>query len=461
MPFFVKIKYKMNVSREDVDALNAILKVKVGPADYEKNVAKQLEDYRKRANVPGFRKGHVPMGMLKKQYGKALLIEELNKLVNDSLYQYINEQKIDILGNPIPKKDTEVIGNFDQPGDFEFQYEIGLAPEFQIKLNEKSKFDFVKVKIDDALINKQLEDLRRRYGKLISNNEVSGDEMLLGQFVELEKNGEIKAGGVMNSSTISLEFIEDKSTKKLFNGKKVGDKVVVDIAKVSKGEADLASMLGIKKEDLSTIGKQFQFTINDIKKMEMAEMTTDLFNKVFGEGAVKTEEEAKNKIKEDLDKMFGTDSDRILTRKVYNELLDSTKIALPDNFLKRWIKLSNEKEITEEQIEAEYTNYSKGLKWQLIQGKLFKDNNVQFESQEAVEYTKSLLVNQYAQYGIPAPEDKELTESAHKVLSDKKEANQIYDMLAEKKLTELIKNTVSLKEKALSYDDFVKVAQEA
>lgn len=450
----------MNVNREDVDALNAILKVKVSAPDYEQKVAKQLENYRKSANIPGFRKGHVPMGMLKKQYGKGLLVEELNKIVNESLYKFIDENNIEILGNPIPKKDTEIIGDFDHPAEFEFHYEIGLLPEFKVKLSEKSKFDYPKVKVDDKLIEKQLNDLRRRYGKLISTEEISGDELIMGQFVELDDKGEIKPGGAMNSSTVSLEFLEDKAVKKTFIGKKISDKISIEAAKLAKGESDLAAMLGVKQEDLATIGKNFQFTITEIKKMELGEINQAFFDKVFGEGNVKTEDEAKLRIKEDLEKMFANDSDRILTRNVYKDLLDNTKISLPNEFLKRWIKLSNEKEVTEEQIETEYEAYTKGLKWQLIQGKLFKENDVSFHPDEALKYTKSLLVNQYAQYGIPAPEDAELTESAQKVLKDKKEANQIYDMLAEQKLTALIKSLVNLKEKALAYDDFVKIAQE-
>jgi len=451
----------MNVVRENVDALNAILKVKVTPEDYQKKVTTELENYRKRANIPGFRKGHVPMGMVKKQFGKGLLAEELNKLVNDSLYKFLTENKIDILGNPIPKADVEVVGDFENPSDFEFQYEIGLTPEFKVDLSSKNKFEYFKVKVDKKLVDKQMEDLRRRYGKLVAADEITENELVLGQFVELDDKGEIKPGGILNSSTISVEFVEDKDTKKALKGKKVGEKVVVEVAKLSRGESDLATMLGVKPEELASIGKKFQLTINEIRKMEMAELSQELFDKLFGEGEVKSEEEVRERIAKDMENMFLNDSDRLLTRKVYEDLLKNTAIKLPDAFLKRWIKLSNDKEITDEQIEKEYDAYTKGLKWQLIQGKLFKDNNIQLQPNEAVEYTKSLLISQYAQYGIPAPAEPELTESAQKVLSDQKEANQIYDMLAERKLTEFVKNTVNLKDKELAYDDFVKIAQEA
>ncbi len=449
----------MNVIRENVDALNAVLKVQIAPEDYQGKVEKALEDYRKRANIPGFRKGKVPMGLVKKQYGKGVLAEELNKTVNEALYNYLNAEKVEILGNPIPKYDAEVKGDWDNPSDFEFQYEIGLTPEFEIKLSGRNKFDYVKVKTDDKLVDQQIDDLRRRYGKLIAGEEVTGTELVLGQFVELDENGEIKEGGVMNSSTVSIEFVEDKATLKELKGKKVGDKLVVDPAKLAKGEADLAAMLGVTKEDLPNLNNKFQFTINEIRKMEMAELNQELFDKLFGEGEVKSEAEMRERISNDMNGMFDGDSDRLFTRKVYDHLIEKTEMALPDEFLKRWIKMSNQKEITDEQIEAEYDEYAKGLRWQLIQGKLFKDNEVKINPDEALEFTKSLLVSQYAQYGIPAPEDNELTESARKVLANQEEANRVYDMLAERKLTELFKGIVKLNEKEVSYDEFVKLAQ--
>lgn len=449
----------MNVIRENVDALNAVLKVQIAPEDYQGKVEKALEDYRKRANIPGFRKGKVPMGLVKKQYGKGVLAEELNKTVNEALYNYLNAEKVEILGNPIPKYDAEVKGDWDNPSDFEFQYEIGLTPEFEIKLSGRNKFDYVKVKTDDKLVDQQIDDLRRRYGKLIAREEVTGTELVLGQFVELDENGEIKEGGVMNSSTVSIEFVEDKATLKELKGKKVGDKLVVDPAKLAKGEADLAAMLGVTKEDLPNLNDKFQFTINEIRKMEMAELNQELFDKLFGEGEVKSEAEMRERISNDMNGMFDGDSDRLFTRKVYDHLIEKTEMALPDEFLKRWIKMSNQKEITDEQIEAEYDEYAKGLRWQLIQGKLFKDNEVKINPDEALEFTKSLLVSQYAQYGIPAPEDNELTESARKVLANQEEANRVYDMLAERKLTELFKGIVKLNEKEVSYDEFVKLAQ--
>ncbi|MFZ9029573.1 MAG: trigger factor [Crocinitomicaceae bacterium] len=448
----------MNVIREDIDALNALLRVEVKPEDYQDKVNKTLNDYRKKANLPGFRPGHVPLGLIKKQYGPSVLADELNKVVNQSLQQFLSENEVEILGNPIPKEDEEVKGDFTKPDTFEFTYQIGLVPDVKVSLSGKNKFDYVKVKVDKKLIDKQIEDLRRRYGKLVSSDEVGESDMVLAQFVELNDDESIKEGGIMHSSTVSMEFVEDKKVKKELAGKKVGDKVIVDPAKVSKGGADTAAMLGVKEEELEGLSNKFQMTINEIKSMELADLNEELYNKLFGEGNVKDEKALRDRIKADLEGMFSNDSDKMLTRDVYDKLIEKTEVSLPDEFLKRWIKLSNEKPITDEQIEADYENYAKSLKWQLIQGNIFKANDIKLEQDEVMEFTKGLLVNNYAQYGMPAPEDKELTASAMQVLQNRDEANRIYDMMAEQRFTAYIKDTVKLNDKEVSYDEFVELA---
>lgn len=448
----------MNVIREDVDALNAVLKVEVQPADYKDRVNDTLTKYRKTAKIPGFRPGHVPAGLIQKQYGPAVLSDELNKIVNESLQKYITENKLEILGNPIPAEGDNFKGDFQKPDTFEFTYNIGLAPEIKLDLNAKSKFDYVKVKIDKKLIDQQIDDLRRRYGKLVSGEEVGEKDMILAQFVELNDDESIKEGGIMHTSTVSMEFVEDKKTKKELTGKKVGDKIVVSPKNVSRGGADTAAMLGVKEDELKDLSDKFQMTINEIKVMELAELNTELFDKLFGPGNVADEKALRDRVKADLEGMFSNDADRMLTRTVYESLIEKTKVSLPDDFLKRWIKLSNEKEITDEQIEAEYDGYAKGLKWQLIQGVIFKENDIKLENQEAIDFTKGLIVNNYAQYGMPAPEDKELSASAMQILSNREEANRIYDMLAEQKLTNFFKDTVKLNEKEVSYDEFVELA---
>jgi len=448
----------MNVTRQDVDALNAIISIEVSPADYADNVKTALNKYRKTAKVPGFRPGNVPFGLIQKQYGKSVLSDELNKVVNENLQKYISENKIEILGNPIPTEGDGFKGDFEKPDTFEFTYNIGLAPKVNIDLSSKSKFDYVKVKVDDKLINKQIEDLRRRYGKLVSGESISEKDMILAQMVELNEDGSIKEGGILHTSTVSMEFVTNDKVKKELIGKKVGDKVVVNPTDVSRGGADTAAMLGVKEGELEGLSDKFQMTINEIKVMELAELNTELYDKLFGPGVVADEKALKERVKSDLDGMFVNDSDRMLTRSVYDSLLEKTELALPDTFLKRWIQLSNDKEISLEQIEQEYDGYAKGLKWQLIQGHIFKANEIKLDNAEVIDFTKGLLISNYAQYGMPAPADEELTQSAMQVLQNREEANRVYDMLAERKLTTFFKETVKLKEKEVSYDEFVALA---
>jgi trigger factor len=447
----------MNITRQEVDAQNAVLKVNIAPADYQGKVKASLEKYRKTAKIPGFRPGNIPMALIQKQVGRSVLAEELNKLTNDALYRYILDEKLEILGNPIPKADEGMTGSFEQPENFEFSFEIGYSPSFELPINPKSKFDYTTVKIDKELINKQVEDLRRRYGKLVSSESVGDKDMVMGKFEERDADGSVKADGISHSSTISMEFLENKAGIKALKGKKVNEVVELDPKNVSKDDKDCASLLGITEEQVAGLTSNFQFTIADVKRMEMADLNEELYTKLFAE-EVKTEEELHARISTDLTRMFAEDADRVFTRNVYTHLVNETKMTFPETFLKRWIQVSSEKPVTEEEIEAEFDAYLKSLKWQLIQTRIFKDNNIQLTNQEVMDYTKGLLVSNYAQYGLPAPDDQELTETAARVLQDKDQVNGIYDRLAEQKLTEFFKTAVNLVKKEVKYDDFVKLA---
>jgi trigger factor len=448
----------MKVLQESVDKLNAVLKVEIKSEDYQNIVKASLEKYRKSAKVPGFRPGKVPFGMIQKQYGKSVLAEELNKLANDSLYKFITEEKLEILGNPIPTADETFKGDMENPGDFEFAYEIGFSPKFDIPLSSRKSIEYFAVKVDNKLISDQIEDLRRRYGKMESTPEVGEKDMVMGLFRELDASGAPKENGVENNSTISMEFIKDKKATKSLMGMKVDAAIELDPRAVSKDEKDLASMLGIEEAAIAGISKKFKFTVNDIKRMELAELNEELYDKLFPNQNVKTESDMKAKVTTDLENMFKTDSDRLFTQSVYDFLMDKTKMTLPESFLKRWIKLSNEKPIDDETLNKEFDGYLKSMKWQLIQGRIFKENDIQISNEEVMDFTKSLLVSNYAQYGMPAPDDKELSETAMRLLKDKEQVNGIYDRITEKKLSDYFQANVPMKEKKLSYDDFVKKA---
>jgi trigger factor len=446
----------MKITRQEIDAQNGVLKVEIAAADYQNKVKAALEKYRKTAKIPGFRPGHVPAGLIQKQYGKSVLLEELNKLTNDAIYRYVIDEKLDILGNPLPIENG-VEGSFDEPADFIFSYEIGYSPVFDLPISSKTKMEYNTVKIDKKLLSKQTEDLRRRYGKLISSDEVTAKDMVMGKFEELDANG-VKEDGINHSTTISMEFLENKAGTQLLVGKKVNDTFELDLSMVSKGPEDAAAMLGIAPDVYASLTSKFQFTINDIKRMEMAELNEELFQKLFGD-EVKTAEEMNKRIEADLSRMFEEDADRLFTKKVFDLVISETQMNFPEAFLKRWIKSSSEKPVSDEDLDREFDAYLNSLKWQLIQTKIFKDNNIQLTNEEVINYTKSLVLGNYAQYGLPAPDDAELTDTAKRLLQNKEQANGIYDRLAEAKLTTFFKSTVSMTKKELAYDDFVALAQ--
>ena len=446
----------MKITRQEIDAQNGVLKVEIDAADYQGKVKAALDKYRKTAKIPGFRPGHVPAGLIQKQFGKSVLAEELNKITNDALYRFIIDEKLDILGNPLPIENG-VEGNFDQPENFTFSYEIGYSPSFELPITAKTKVDYATVKIDKDLITKQVEDLRRRYGKLISSDTVSAKDMVMGKFEELDGKA-VKAEGISHSTTISMEFLENKAAIKLLTGKKINESFELDPKDVSKGPEDAAAMLGISPEAYAELNAKFQFTVNDIKRMELAELNEEVFQKLFAD-EVKTEAEMNKRIEADLARMFEEDSDRLFTRKVYDMLLEKTSMTFPEAFLKRWIKASAEKPITDEEIEKEFAAYLLSLKWQLIQTKIFKENNIQLTNEEVLDFTKNLVIGNYAQYGLPAPEEAELLETAQRLLQNKEQANGIYDRLAERKLTDYFKSAVSMTKKEMKYDDFVAQAQ--
>lgn len=443
----------MNIVKNNIDALNAELSIHIEPADYTERYEKALKDYRKKANIPGFRPGHVPVSLIKQRFGKALLADEINHMLQDAIYKFINEQKLNVLGNPIPKEDEEV-GSWDNPADFKFTYELGLAPEFDVTLDKSQSFDYYRVDVNDELINRQVKDLARRYGKL-SNPEVSeAEDMLMVNLEQLNDEGAILEGGINSKTTVTIEYIKDADLKKSLTGLKKDDTLNVNPHLLSSNHEDLAQMLGITHDAVHHLGGLFKLTVTDIRRMEPAEMNAELFDKLFGEGTVTSEAEMRERVKADLEKMFERDSDWLFKREFVKTIVERLNPSLPDAFLKRWIQLANEKPVTPETVEAEYPSYAGGLRWQLIENKIIRDNEIKVTMEEANAHVKTLLSERYAQYGMNL-EEEQLEELAKKTLSNREEVQNVYDFLYENAVVELVKQNCTLNEIKLSYDDFV------
>lgn len=450
----------MHITKENIDDQNALLKIQLEPNDYSEQFDKALKTYRKQVSLPGFRAGKVPMSLVKQRYGRSLLAEELNKLLNENIQKYISEKKLDVLGSPIPSEDHKEQGDWDNPTDFEFVYELGLAPNLDVKITKKDKFEYHPIIIEDKMVDEQIDNIARRYGKMSEATTAAANDMVVGDFVELDEKDEIKPGGIMHEGTISLEFVDKDDQKKLI-GKKVGDDVIVDPHNVSRGHDDLAKMLGISDEETHDITTNFKFIVREIKHLEPAELNAEFFTKIFGEGEVTDEKGFREKIREDLAKGFNADSDRLFKRDITKKLIADYNPSLPDAFLKKWILMTNEKPITPEEVENDYEQYQKSLQWQLIFNKLVESEAIKIEEDEVVKRTMEMMASQYAQYGMPAPEEEELKETALRVLANEDESRKVFDMLYDEKLVTYIRESATVKEKPVTYEEIAEMASQA
>ncbi|MCF8296609.1 MAG: trigger factor [Saprospiraceae bacterium] len=451
----------MNITQESTGDLTAIIKLEVVPEDYKNSVDKILKDYQRKANIPGFRPGKVPFGMVKKMYGTAVIADEMNKLISENLSSYISDNKIEILGNPLPNKEKQEIVDFDSQEKFEFFFDIGLKPEFTVELTDKMKFDLHKIKADDKVVDKYIEDIRKRNGISI-NPEVSEiNDIIYGDIAELDENGEIKEGGINRNAPISVEFIKAKAIQKKFVGVKLGDIIVFDPIKAFDNETETSSLLGVEKSVLKELKTDFSFTVTEIKRIQQAEMNDELFAKVYPGQAINSEEELREKIQHDAEANFAVEGEKMFFMDVVKKLIKETNISLPDDFMKRWIleSASEEKQITEEQIEAQYDNYAESLKWQLIESQILKDNDINITEEDVKQHIKNL----FAMYSGAMDDDGKneyLDQIVDNYMNNKEEVNKIYDKLYEEKLTGIFKSSFKIKEKSISYEDFIKLATE-
>jgi trigger factor len=436
----------MNITRENVDALNAVVKVDIAKEDYSDKVEKILTDYRKTANIPGFRKGHVPMGMVKKQYGKAVLVDEVNKLLQDALNKYLTEEKLDVLGQPLPKPQDDI--NWDEEA-FSFEFELGLAPEFDVKLKGKKAITHYTIVADDKMIDEQIERIRKQYGKLVSQDTVAADSEITGVYKNEDND-------IDNTVTLTLDKFKGKATAKQFVGAKIGDVIVLKTKGLFEDTQDLMHALKIEQDVAKDLDIEVTFTISEINKRELADLDQELFDKLFPAKDVTSVTELRAKIKDDAETQFKQQSDQKLLNDVTEYLVDSTTFDLPAAFLTKWMQNAGEKEMDAEEAKEEYTKSEKSLRYQLIEGKLIQENNVEVTVDDIKGHAKEMIKAQMAQFGQMNPSDEELDGIAARVLGNQEEARRISEQLISQKLIALYKEKANLKDKELSYEKFVK-----
>lgn len=436
----------MNITRENIDQLNAVVKVDIAKEDYSDKVEKILTDYRKSANIPGFRKGHVPMSLVKKQYGKAVLVDEVNKLLQDAIGKYLVEEKLDVLGNPLPKSQD----NLDWDSDaFSFEFELGLAPEFDVKLKGKKAITRYNIVADDKMIDNQVDHIRKQYGKLISETEIAKESEVTGKFTSEEN-------GIENVATITLDKLKGKTNPKKFIGAKVGEVISLKTKGLFNDVHDLMTFLKVSHDDAHNLNVEVDFEVSEINSRELADLDQGLFDKLFGKGVVTTVTELKEKIKKDSEKQFEQQGDQKLLNDVTEYLVDNTKFDLPATFLQKWMQTAGEEPMTEEQAQEEYEKSEKSMRYQLIEGKLINEYDLQVQFEDLKAYALEMIKGQMAQFGQMNPSEKELEDIAARILSNQDEVKRLSEQLMSQKLLDLYKKEANLKTKEITYDDFVK-----
>ncbi|MNK96816.1 Trigger factor [compost metagenome] len=444
----------MNITQEKTGNLNAVVKIKIAPADYSGKVEKAIKDQAKKAQLPGFRKGMVPAAHIKKMYGKSILVEEVNNLLNDTLSNYIAEQKLEILGQPLPQMDDEREFKWDNTDEFEFDYELGLAPAFDVNVSSKDKYTEYVVKADKETLESRIKNIRRSYGKM-TNPEVSAEgDVLYAELTQLGADGAVFEGGISSTATLRLDLIKDKKILKSLVGLKKEDEVTVDLVKAFDDAAVVAKALNISEEDAADLKSSFKLSVKNVNRLEESDLNQEFFDKLFGEGTVTDEAGFRTKITEEVESMFKQDAERKLSNDIYEDLLKKHTFELPDEFLRRWLKATNEK-LTDEELAEGYDDFAKNLKWTLIENKIIKDNSIEIKYEDVVQAAKAKLDAQFRMYSpSPLPED-QLAQYAVQFLQEKENANRVFEEVKALKTFEQIKTIVTLEQKDIDYDKFI------
>ena len=450
----------MNVSLKNIDAVSGIVKVEIVKADYADKVEKGLRNFRQKANVPGFRKGMVPMGMVKKMYGKSVLAEEVNKLVSEGLFGFIREKELNVLGEPLPNETEQKEINFDLQEDFEFCFDVALAPEINVELSKEDTLPYYQIAVTSEMVEKQIESYRANFGNYDKVEEVEEKDMVKGLVVELE-NGEPKANGlVVENAVIMPLYIKDAEEKAKFMGAKNNSVVVFNPSKAYDGtEAEIAAFLKVEKDQVASYTGDFSFEIAEITRHKEAELNEELFTRVFGEGVVSTAEEFTNKIKESLAEQFAPESDfKFLSDAKDLLVAKAGELAFPEAILKRFMLAQDERK-TAESIDEDFPKVIEDLKFHLIKEKLVKENDLKVEEADITAFGKRVAKAQFAQYGmISVPEDV-LDNYAKDMLKNKETLRNVIDRAVEEKLSSWLKEQVKLDVKEVSAGDFGKLAE--
>ena len=450
----------MNISQEKTGKLNAVISINLNPEDYQPRVEKAIKEQAKKAKIPGFRPGMVPTSHVKRMYGKSILLDEVNNLLSDTLNKYLSEEKLEVLGQPLPKVDDKVEYNWDFNDKFEFNYEVGLAPEFSVEFSKADRLDQYVIKVDDETLDSRIKNLRRSYGKM-TNPDVSADgDVLYGDLAQLSPDGSVFEGGITQTASARIEQIQDEKIKTSLIGLKKGDVVEFDIQKAYNNDAaKIAGLLKIDEEAAADLKSNFSLTVKNVNRLDESDLDQAFFDKIFGEGTdVTTEEQFRTKITEELESMMVQDADRKLQNDLYNYSIEKIKFELPDEFLKRWLKATNEK-LSDEELAGGYDDFAKNLKWTLITNKIVTNNDLKIEYKEVFEQAKRQLDAQFRMYSPQPLAEEQLAQYTVQFLQDKENANRMFEEAKAIKVLDYLKGIITLNKKDITFKAFSELAE--
>lgn len=444
----------MNITQEKTGDLTAILKIKIEPTDYAPRVDKAIKSQAKKANLPGFRKGMVPAAHIKKLYGKSILLDEVNNFLSESLNNYITDEKLQVLGQPLPV-DNEVDFKWDGAETFEFDYEIGFAPEFELNIDSKQKFEAYKIVADEETLNSRIKNLRRSYGKM-TNPEVSeDDDVLYVEAKQLATDGTVLEDGISKNVSLRTDLVKDEATKKSMLGLKKDSEIAsFNFQTAYAGNAtQIAQILNITPEDAEQLSSNFVLTVKNVNRLEEADLNQDFYDKLFGENTITNEEEFRARIKDELESMFALDADRKLQSDISNQVINDLHLELPDGFLRKWLKVSNQK-LNETEIEKGFDDFIYSLKWTLIVNKIIAEQKIEVKYEDVFKTAKERLEAQFRMYSPTPISEEQLSEYTVQFLQDRENATRIFDEVRSLKVFDYIKSAATLDTKEISYEAF-------
>jgi trigger factor len=449
----------MNISQEKIDSLNAVVKINLNPEDYQPRVDKAIKEQAKKAKIPGFRPGMVPPSHIKRMYGKSILVDEINNMLSDTLNKYIEQEKLEVLGQPLPKLvEDEKVYNWDFADNFEFNYEVGLAPEFNIDFSSNDKLTQYVIKVDDETLASRIKNIRKSYGKMTNPDVSADDDVLYSELVQLSPDGSLFDDGISNTTSVRLDQIVDETIKSSLIGLKKDDVVTLDIQKAFNNDAaKVAGLLKIDEETAADLRSNFQLTVKNINRLEESDLNQEFFDKLFGEGTVSTEEEFKARITGELESMMTQDSDRKLMDDIYNYSIDKVQFNLPDEFLKRWLRATNEK-LNEDELLGGYNDFAKNLKWTLIENKIMRENNIDIKYDEVFALAKQRLAQQFQMYSPQPIAEEQLGQYTVQYLQNKENANKIFEEVKALRVFDYIKSVINLNQQDILFTDFNAIA---